>query len=69
MAINKEKQEAANKAAIEAFKKKVVTINYSTSSPTKPKKLNKTEYWKRAKEVGKNPILDGSTSSRAVPAS
>jgi hypothetical protein len=68
MTTDKKTQEAANKAAIEAFKKKVVTINYGPSTTSTPKKLDKTEYWKRAKEVGKNPISNGSTPSRPLHA-
>lgn len=69
MGIEKTKKRITdtNQATIDKFKSKVVVIHYSQSPPS-PKNIDKKVIWDKAKEVGKNPIADDTTPSRALPA-
>ena len=67
-AIKNDADNVNYQATIEKLKKLVVELNYSQTIPGDKKQIDKKDFWKKAREVGRNPISDDTVPSRTLPA-
>lgn len=67
-AIKKDANNDDYQATIEKLKKLIVEINYSQKISVNKTQIDKNDFWKKARNVGRNPISDDPAPSRTLPA-
>lgn len=58
----------SNEDVIKRLKEKIVVIRCDKELPKHKHDIDKITFWEKAREVGKNPILDDLTPPQTIPA-